>query len=146
MTDVLTRRQRSFNMSQIKGKNTRPEMTVRRLLHSLGYRYRLHVRELPGRPDVVLPRYRAVIFVHGCFWHLHTCAFGRVKPKTNAEFWQEKRVGNAERDRKHRRALMKGWSVLTIWECQTKDRDRLSGKLREFLGPRSASDQPRQRH
>src|SRR5690349_16582800 len=114
MVDVLTPEQRSFNMSRIKGKNTSPEMTVRRLLHSLGYRYRLHVRSLPGCPDIVLPKHKSLIFVHGCFWHMHTCRFGSVVPKTNAEFWQKKRMGNVERDKRHRRRLVKDWSVLIV--------------------------------
>jgi DNA mismatch endonuclease (patch repair protein) len=133
MVDVLTPEQRSFNMSQIKGKNTSPEITVRRLLNSLGYRYRLHVRNLPGCPDIVLSKHRVVIFVHGCFWHMHKCPFGRVTPKTNAEFWRRKRLSNVERDKQHRRSLRKEWSVLTVWECEARDDRRLSNKLSRFL-------------
>lgn len=133
MVDVLTPVQRSFNMSRIKGKNTSPEITVRRLLCLLGYRYRLHVRKLPGCPDIVLSKHRTVIFVHGCFWHMHKCRFGRVTPKTNAEFWQRKRTGNVERDKRNRRRLRKEWSVLTVWECETRDALRLSKKLSNFL-------------
>ena len=135
MTDVHNRAQRSFNMSRIRGKNTSPEMKVRSLLHSLGYRYRLHVRDLPGRPDIVLPKHRVVIFVHGCFWHMHNCRFGKVTPKTNAEFWQKKRTGNVERDRKQRRVLRKDWTILTVWECQTQDVQRLRSKLTRLLKP-----------
>jgi DNA mismatch endonuclease (patch repair protein) len=133
MVDVLTRKQRTFNMSQIRDKNTIPEMAVRRLLHSLGYRYRLHVRDLPGRPDIVLPKYKALIFVHGCFWHMHGCRFGRVTPKTNAKFWQKKRTDNVERDRRQSRFLRKEWSVLTVWECETRDVKKLSRRLTRFL-------------
>jgi DNA mismatch endonuclease (patch repair protein) len=133
--DVHSPQQRSFNMSRIKGKNTSPEMKVRRLLHSLGYRYRLHVRDLAGRPDIVLPKHRVVIFVHGCFWHMHKCRFGRVTPKTNAEFWQKKRTGNVERDRKQRRILRKDWTILTVWECQTRDVQRLASRLTRSISP-----------
>jgi len=107
-------------------------MTVRRLLHSWGYRYRLHSRRLPGCPDIVLSKHSAVIFVHGCFWHMHRCKFGKVIPKTNARFWQQKRMGNVERDKRNRRKL-KGWSVLTVWECQTRDEARLTKMLQRFL-------------
>ena len=133
MVDVLTRKQRSFNMSRIRGKNTGPEKTVRSLLHSLGYRYRLHVNDLPGCPDIVLPKYKALIFVHGCFWHMHSCRFGRVTPKTNAKFWQKKRTGNVERDKQQRRLLRRAWAVLTVWECQTRDVKKLSRTLLTFL-------------
>jgi DNA mismatch endonuclease (patch repair protein) len=121
-------------MSRIRGKNTNPEMKVRSLLHSLGYRYRLHVRDLPGHPDIVLPKHRVVIFVHGCFWHMHKCRFGRVVPKTNAEFWQTKRSGNTERDRRNARQLRKvGWTVLTVWECETRSQEKLKSKLEARL-------------
>ena len=133
MADVLTTRQRSFNMSRIRGKDTSPEMTVRKLLSGMGYRYRLHVRRLPGCPDIVLPRLNALIFVHGCFWHMHRCRFGRVTPQTNRAFWQKKRLGNVERDKRNRRRLRKEWSVLTVWECETRDDVRLSEKLQGFL-------------
>ena len=133
MADVLTPKQRSFNMSRIRGKNTCPEITVRRLLHSLGHRFRLHVRGLPGCPDIVLPKRRAIIFVHGCFWHMHRCRFGKVTPKTNAAFWQRKRRGNVQRDKKSRRRLRKEWSILTVWECEARDEKRLCLKLSRFL-------------
>src|ERR1700674_1862501 len=133
MVDVLTRKQRSFNMSQIRAKNTTPEMRVRRLLYSLGYRYSLHVRDLPGCPDIVLPKHKALIFVHGCFWHMHNCRFGRVTPKTNAKFWQKKRTSNVERDKRQRCFLRKEWSVHTVWECETRDIKKLSRRLIRFL-------------
>ncbi|MGB6247869.1 MAG: DNA mismatch endonuclease Vsr [Terriglobales bacterium] len=132
--DVHTPKQRSFNMSRIRGKDTSPEMKVRHLLHSLGYRYRLHVRDLPGCPDIVMPRHRVLIFVHGCFWHMHKCRFGRVVPKTNTEFWQTKRSGNTERDRRNARQLRKdGWAVLTVWECETRNQEKLKIRLEARL-------------
>jgi len=137
MVDVLTRKQRSFNMSQIKGRNTSPEIAVRKLLHASGYRYKLNVRGLPGCPDIVLPKYKSLIFVHGCFWHMHRCRFGKVTPKTNARFWQRKRMGNVERDKRQRRLLRKKWSVLTVWECQTRDLKKLTRRLTGFLNART---------
>lgn len=121
MTDVHTREQRSRNMAAIRSVNTKPEMRVRSLLHSLGYRFRLHRKDLPGKPDIVLPKYRTVIFVHGCFWHCHNCSYGRVVPRTRAEFWATKRRGNVERDSRTSRELERaGWKVFIVWECQTK--------------------------
>lgn len=134
MTDVLTPEQRHRCMSRIRGKGTSPEMCVRRIIHRMGFRYRLHPAELPGKPDLVLSRLRKVVFVHGCFWHMHRCRFGRVKPDTNADFWRKKREGNRQRDARVRRALRKtGWSVLTVWECELRDSSRLHGKLKKFL-------------
>src|SRR5579863_7086975 len=100
MPDVHSPEQRSRNMAAIKGKNTQPEIRVRSLLHALGYRFRLHRKDLPGRPDIVLPKFRTAIFVHGCFWHCHDCKWGRVVPQTRAEFWSAKRSGNVVRDEK----------------------------------------------
>jgi DNA mismatch endonuclease (patch repair protein) len=134
MTDVLTRKQRKYCMSRIRGKDTAPEIAVRRLVHRLGYRFRLHKRELPGCPDIVLPRHKKVIFVHGCFWHMHRCRYGRVRPKTNKRFWEKKRTGNVGRTRKDIRALRRlGWKVLVIWECQTRDTKSLYSRLKAFL-------------
>jgi DNA mismatch endonuclease (patch repair protein) len=134
MVDVLTRKQRSFNMSQIRGRDTKPEMVVRKLVHSLGYRYRLHVRKLVGCPDIVLARHRKLIFVHGCFWHMHKCRYGKVKPATNKDFWRSKREGNVTRDKRNIRKLRKdGWKVLVIWECQTRNSEKLINKLSKFL-------------
>lgn len=134
MVDVLTKDQRSFNMSRIRGKDTKPEFVVRRLVHLLGYRFRLHRRNLPGCPDIVLPRHRKVIFVHGCFWHMHRCRYGRVQPKTNRRFWEKKRKGNVERDRKNVRALKRlGWKVLVVWECWTRDTAPLQKRVQDFL-------------
>lgn len=134
MTDVLTPEQRKYNMSRIRYKDTRPEMIVRSVVHRMGFRYKLHNSSLPGKPDLVLTRHRKVILVHGCFWHMHTCKYGKVKPRTNAEFWENKRLGNVIRDRKNIRELKKsGWRVLIIWECWTKNLPLLEKKLSTFL-------------
>jgi DNA mismatch endonuclease, patch repair protein len=136
MTDVLTPQQRSFNMSRIRNRNTRPEMIVRSTVHRMGYRYSLHRRDLPGKPDLVFTSRRKIIFVHGCFFHMHDCPYGRVVPKTNAEFWQTKRLSNVERDKRNLAALEDaGWQVLTVWECMTKprNRDQLPVILHAFL-------------
>jgi DNA mismatch endonuclease (patch repair protein) len=134
MVDVLTREQRSLNMSRIRGRDTRPEMIVRRLVHAAGYRYRLHRRDLPGRPDLVFSSRRKIIFVHGCFWHRHDCPAGRVRPATNAKFWNTKIAGNVTRDGKSEAVLAEqGWSVLVVWECETRDLGRLERTLQEFL-------------
>ena len=135
MADVHTARQRSFNMSRIRGKDTKPELIVRSIVHQMGFRFRLHRRDLPGTPDLVLPRHNKVIFVHGCYWHMHRCRYGRVIPKTNTEFWQTKRMGNVERDRRNIRKLRRnGWSVLILWECWTRNvEEKLIPRLEEFL-------------
>lgn len=125
MADVLTPEQRSFNMSRVRGRNTAPELRVRRALHAAGLRYRLHRRDLPGRPDLALPRYRTVVFVHGCFWHGHGCHLFR-QPATRPEFWQAKIEGNRARDAAAVAALTgSGWRVLTIWECALRGGGRL---------------------
>lgn len=123
-------------MSRIRGVNTTPELAVRRLAHALGYRFRLHRRDLPGSPDLVFPGRRRVVFVHGCFWHRHPGCRKATTPKTRAEFWRTKFERNVERDREAERHLIdEGWSVLTVWECETKDAEALAARLREFLGP-----------
>jgi DNA mismatch endonuclease, patch repair protein len=133
MTDVLTPEQRHRNMSRIRSGDTRPELAVRSMVHRLGYRFRLHVPDLPGRPDLVLPRHSKVIFVHGCYWHMHRCRYGSVVPKTNRVFWQRKRKGNVQRDRRQIAVLRRrGWKVLVIWECWTRKRD-LENRLLKFL-------------
>lgn len=117
MADVLTSEQRQLNMSRIRGKDTKPEMVIRRGLHSQGLRYRLHDPVLPGRPDLVFTKHRAVIFVHGCFWHNHGCALSTL-PKTRTDFWQKKFAENAGRDRTSiQRLVTDGWRVMVIWEC-----------------------------
>lgn len=123
-TDVLTPEQRRLVMSRIRGKDTKPEMLLRRGLHGRGLRYRLHRKGMPGRPDIVFPRYRAVVFVHGCFWHGHGCSLFKW-PKTRAAFWESKIKGNMERDRQVLRALKaEGWRALVVWECALKGRHR----------------------
>lgn len=126
MTDRLTPEQRSWNMSRIKGKNTKPEIIVRSLLHRMGYRFRLHVRELPGKPDIVLPKHRTVIEVRGCFFHRHRGCKNCTSPSTNAGFWQKKFRENVVRDRKHELLLRRmGWKVLVIWECKVNESEKL---------------------
>ncbi len=113
--------QRSRNMSAIKSKNTKPEITVRKLLHSMGYRFRLHRKDLPGSPDIVLPKYKTVIFVHGCFWHRHENCKYATTPKTRKEFWEKKFRENINRDNLNQaNLLLKGWKIIIIWECQLK--------------------------
>jgi DNA mismatch endonuclease (patch repair protein) len=134
MPDVLTPEQRRLNMSRIRGRDTKPEMLVRRLLHKEGYRFRLHCKDLPGKPDLVFPSRRKAIFVHGCYWHRHHCAAGRVRAATNADFWNTKIKGNVTRDSKSEAALAEqGWRVLVVWECETRDTERLWRTLRKFL-------------
>jgi DNA mismatch endonuclease (patch repair protein) len=124
--DVHSPEQRRFNMSRIRGRDTAPEMLVRRALHARGYRYRLHDRKLPGRPDLVFTKYHAVIFVHGCFWHGHDCPHFKW-PATRREFWEEKIKGNIERDARAIDSLKaRGWRVLVVWECALKGPTRLS--------------------
>jgi DNA mismatch endonuclease, patch repair protein len=121
MADVHDQATRSYNMSRIKGKDTKPEMLVRRFLHANGYRYRLHVKDLPGKPDIVLPKYKTVIFIHGCFWHGHQNCKYYVVPKTRTDWWLKKINGNVENDKKAVKALKKaGWKVISIWGCTLK--------------------------
>jgi len=131
--DSLSAHQRSQNMRAIKSKDNLPELCVRSQVHGLGFRYRLHRRDLPGRPDIVLGKLRTVILVHGCFWHCHTCADGHV-PKSRRDYWPNKLAGNLRRDRRNvRRLRSMGWRVLIIWECQTRDIERLRRRLLDFL-------------
>ncbi|MFP4896827.1 very short patch repair endonuclease [Paraburkholderia sp. EG304] len=132
--DSLTPAERSERMSRIKGKNTKPELIVRSLVHRMGYRYRLHPKELPGRPDLVFASRRKVIFVHGCFWHRHEgCHLARL-PKSRLDFWQPKLEANAERDKAVELRLTElGWKVLTIWECEVKEGAALASRVRAFL-------------
>ena len=126
MADVHSPETRSFNMSQIKGKNTKPEELVRRYLFSHGYRYRKNVSTLPGKPDIVLPKYKTCIFVNGCFWHKHEGCRYFVCPKNNAEFWKKKITGNVDRDLRQQNELrLLGWNVVVIWECELK-KDRFN--------------------
>ncbi len=136
MTDTLTPTQRSLRMGRIKGSGTKPEWTIRRLLHSMGYRYRLHRRDLPGTPDIVFPGRRKVVFVHGCFWHRHDdpgCRLARL-PKGRLDFWLPKLEGNRQRDERNRNMLIAdGWGVLEIWECELSDMAGVRSKLVAFL-------------
>lgn len=121
MADVHTKQQRSFNMSRIKGKNTKPEMVVRKFLHAHGYRYTLHNKKLPGKPDIVLPKYKTIIFINGCFWHGHENCRYFVVPKTRTDWWLNKINTNKAKDAKAIKSLKKdGWKVITVWECKLK--------------------------
>ena len=134
MADVLTPEQRRRCMAAIRGRNTKPEMIVRSLAHRMGYRFRLHRKDLPGRPDLVFSGRRKVIFVHGCFWHRHPRCRYATTPVTRPEFWKNKLDGNRERDLRVQRELRKiGWEVLVVWECQTRDLERLEQRLRAYL-------------
>lgn len=135
MVDILTKAQRSALMARVRGENTTPERTVRRFLHRHGFRFRLHPRNLPGRPDIVLPKFRTVIFVHGCFWHRHKGCVKTTTPGTRKAFWQSKFKANVERDRRKAAELAeRGWKVLVVWECQvTAARLRnLSSRLKKI--------------
>jgi DNA mismatch endonuclease (patch repair protein) len=136
-TDSLTPEQRRHTMARVRGKDTKPEMAVRRLVHALGFRYRLHRGDLPGKPDLVFVARGKVIFVHGCFWHRHRCKAGRKVPRTNQDYWLPKLERNRRRDAAHRRKLRRlGWGVLVLWECQLKDAAALEKRIREFLEAR----------
>ncbi len=125
MTDVHDKRTRSYNMSQIKGKDTKPEMLIRKFLFSQGFRYRLHDKKLPGKPDIVLPKYKTVIFIHGCFWHGHEGCSYFIIPKTRTEWWLAKINRNKQLDDNNLQTLHKsGWKVLTIFECELKTNNR----------------------
>ena len=132
--DVLTPEQRHYNMSKIHSKDTKPEIIVRKWLWCQGYRYRLHRKDLPGKPDIVLPKYNGIIFIHGCFWHRHNCKYAS-DPKTNIEFWDKKLNDNVQRDKKNIKELKNlGWRVLVIWECEIKKWDsKIEKKMRNFL-------------
>ncbi len=122
-------------MSRIRGRDTKPEKVVRSLLHRMGYRFRLHRRDLPGRPDIVLPKYRTVIFVHGCFWHRHPGCRYAYTPRTRVSFWKEKFRRNTARDAEARALLRKaGWRQVVVWECQTRHQDRLAELLESISG------------
>ena len=129
---------RSWVMSRVRSKNTKPELRVRSMMHKAGYRFRLHVPGMTGKPDIVMPRYRTVVFVNGCFWHRHRDCRHSTTPKTNAEYWLLKFEGNVARDRAAHAALRTaGWQVVVIWECQTRDREQLAALLRSVLPSRS---------
>lgn len=138
MTDVHDKKTRSYNMSRIRAKDTKPEMLVRRFLHGQGFRYKLHDKTLPGKPDLVLPKYRVVIFIHGCFWHGHDGCRYYVVPKTRTEWWLNKIMGNKANDTKAIASLKKdGWKSIILWECHLKDKkdstlNKLNFKLNQF--------------
>lgn len=132
--DNLSQNDRSYCMSRIRAKNTTPEIKVRKLLHYLGYRFRLHKKELPGTPDIVLPRYQTAIFVNGCFWHQHPGCPRSTRPMSNKEYWEPKLQSVSARDRENIQELQsKGWTVLVIWECETKNQEILIQKISKLL-------------
>ena len=134
MTDVFTPEQRSRVMARVRGKNTRPELAVRRLLWRAGHRYRLHRRDLPGSPDIAFIGRRLAVFVHGCFWHGHDCSRGARAPKQNAEYWRAKIARNRARDTAAEVALAaQGWRTLTVWECELKDEPALLARLDQAI-------------
>jgi DNA mismatch endonuclease (patch repair protein) len=132
--DRFSPERRSWLMSRIRGANTKPKLAVRSLLHGMGYRFRLHRKDLPGTPDIVLPGRSAAVFVHGCFWHGHACKAAKM-PKSREDYWREKIEGNRRRDRRKRRQLRAlGWQVIVVWECELKRPEALAARLREALG------------
>jgi DNA mismatch endonuclease, patch repair protein len=134
MADSLTKEHRSWNMSRIRSTNSKPEIVVRSLLHRMGYRFRLHRKDLPGKPDIVLPKYRTVIFVHGCFWHRHERCRKAYQPKSRRNFWEKKFRQNKARDKKNLNFLEeKDWNVLVVWECEIDDISRLSERLEKEI-------------
>ena len=138
MTDVFSTSKRSEVMSRIRGRDTRPELAIQSMVHGMGYRFRLHDKRLPGRPDLVLPRLQTVIFVHGCFWHRHSGCRYTTTPATRRDFWQAKFDANVARDKRTTAALRRlGWSVLTVWECQLKkDPQKVADRLGRLLAAR----------
>lgn len=136
MVDSFTKKRRSEIMGRITSKDTQPEKCVRRVLHRLGLRFRLHRKDLPGKPDIVLPKWRTVIFVHGCFWHGHDCkrGSGKRRPKSNTSYWNPKIEGNMARDAKHAKALgALGWRRIVIWACETASSEPLEARLRDIF-------------
>ena len=130
--DVHDKQTRSYNMSRIKSRDTKPELKVRSLCHQMGLRFRLHHKDLPRKPDLVFPKHNTVIFVHGCYWHSHSCKYGKVQPKSNVEFWQNKRNRTIERDQTNTSILKElGWKVLVYWECETRPpEEKLLARIR----------------
>lgn len=134
MTDVFSKEKRSWIMSRVKGRDTRPEIRVRSFVHRMGFRFRIHRRDLPGNPDIVLPRHGKAIFVHGCFWHGHKQCWRSKRPTTNKGFWNKKLDTNIARDERFRKKLRRmGWKVLVVWQCETRKPEKLLGKLERFL-------------
>jgi DNA mismatch endonuclease (patch repair protein) len=134
MPDVFNPEERSRIMAKVRGENTSPERLVRSLIHKMGYRFRLNVKDLPGKPDIVLKKHKKVIFVHGCFWHQHEGCPHAARPSSNTEYWNKKLDRNMLRDRENMHKLeYLGWNVLIVWECETRDREKLVDKLKGFL-------------
>lgn len=133
-SDRISKSERSALMAKVRSKGTAPEMIVRKLAHTLGFRYRLHRKDLPGKPDLVFSGKKKVIFVHGCFWHGHDCPSGANQPRSNIEYWAEKLDRNKNRDKENKRSLEKmGWGVLIVWECEVKDTSSLVQRITSFL-------------
>ncbi|RTY35393.1 DNA mismatch endonuclease Vsr [Chlorobium phaeovibrioides] len=134
MADKLDPKSRSWNMSRIRAKDTKPEMQVRRMLHAAGFRYRLHVKDLPGKPDIVLPKWKTVIFVHGCFWHHHEGCKNATTPKTRTEWWLRKFETNRKNDELAREKLeAEGWNVIAVWECEISQKTAIDSSLNIFI-------------
>lgn len=137
MADTVSKKTRSKIMASVRQKGTGPELIVRSLLHRMGFRFRLQRKDLPGTPDIVLPKYRAALFVHGCFWHQHPKCIKSKRPSSNTQYWEKKLDDNIKRDRIKIEQLKRiGWRTLVIWECETKDQNLLSKKLNRFLKPK----------
>lgn len=136
-SDNLTPEQRKHTMAQVHSVDSKPEMQVRRLVHGMGYRYRLHRKDLPGNPDLVFPARHKIIFVHGCFWHGHECRAGKKRPRTNEEYWMSKLERNRVRDASNQAILRQsGWDILVLWECELREREALADRILSFLGPK----------
>ncbi len=135
MTDKISKERRSANMRAVRSRNTQPEIRVRQIAHGLGYRFRLHRGDLPGKPDIAFPRLHKAVFVHGCFWHQHKGCRRASVPRSNVRFWRIKLGRNATRDAEQVAAIRRrGWRTLIVWECEIKDEKRLTARLRRFLG------------
>jgi DNA mismatch endonuclease, patch repair protein len=144
--DSLSKAQRSWNMSRIRGKNTKPEIIIRSLLHRLGYRFRLNRKDIPGKPDITLPKCKTVIYVHGCFWHRHEGCKLAYTPKSNPRFWEAKFKKNRERDLQVQKALLTSdWNPVVIWECELREMERLESRLQETLSGRCHDPQLKKR-
>jgi DNA mismatch endonuclease, patch repair protein len=134
LVDIFSKEKRSWVMSRIRGRDTQPEMVVRSLLHRLGFRFRVHVSSLPGKPDIALPRFKTVIFVHGCFWHHHANCRNANYPDTRAKFWRDKIDGTVARDQQKQRQLRRlGWRVFTVWECQLSNPDAVANRFMRLI-------------